>query len=251
MIADIPRVSCFVSGTIKAMNRAPKVVIRPKKMYVPYLMFFNMSGVTWPTMKLFIQSVQDLVNKFPFPVLLESSIDLLAEAPSAIPFDRELRGQISAMRIQAHGPNGNISITSTAACNQSHGPGSDLTPRIAKVDDKQPDHDDGGPTGSMMGRPRSLEFTQNSSDDEVAGGHAERTNHKDRLTTEFVNPDDGGDLHRGRVSNRAKIRLGGWDSGHNTVAMNMTMPTTPVANRDVVLLLMPSCMKIPAPLSVQ
>jgi hypothetical protein len=28
----------------------------PKKMYVPYLIFWSMSGVTCPTMKLFIQS---------------------------------------------------------------------------------------------------------------------------------------------------------------------------------------------------
>jgi hypothetical protein len=42
-----------------------------------------MSGVTWPTMKLFIQ---------------------LLEAPSATPYGRVLSGQISATMIHAQGP---------------------------------------------------------------------------------------------------------------------------------------------------
>ena len=54
----------------------------PKKMKVPYFKWVIMSGVTCPTMKLFIQ---------------------FEDAPSAIPYGRAESGQTSATRIQALG----------------------------------------------------------------------------------------------------------------------------------------------------
>lgn len=83
------------------MNPAPRKVIMPKKMYVPYLIFWSISGVTWPTMKLFIQSGMLRQSRDISPKRRKY---LLAEAPSAVPFARTLSGQISAMMIQAHGP---------------------------------------------------------------------------------------------------------------------------------------------------
>jgi hypothetical protein len=68
---------------MKKMNKAPRKVSIPKKMYVPYLMCSSMSGVTCPTMKLFIQ---------------------FDEAPRAMPYGRLDNGQISAITIHAHGP---------------------------------------------------------------------------------------------------------------------------------------------------
>ena len=67
----------------------------PKKMKVPYFMWVIMSGVTCPTMKLFIQ---------------------FEDAPSAIPYGRADNGQTSATRIQALA-NVSMSITSCVAMN--------------------------------------------------------------------------------------------------------------------------------------
>ena len=54
----------FVSGTKNQMKAAPMLISTPNRMKVPYFRWVIMSGVTWPTMKLFIQ---------------------LDDAPSAIP----------------------------------------------------------------------------------------------------------------------------------------------------------------------
>ena len=71
-------------------------------MYVPYVMVLSMSGVTWPTMKLFIQ---------------------LLEAPRETPYGRVLRGQISATMIQAQGPQLHARITMSASSPVCQGSG--------------------------------------------------------------------------------------------------------------------------------
>lgn len=111
---DLPRESCLVSGTKNKMKKAPIVVKRPKKTYVPHFMCASISGVTCPMMKLFCKSLVPVLLMLPgrngyHPVCeIEGKVsgndhgpqgrryNSLELAPSAIPFALTLKGQTSA-----------------------------------------------------------------------------------------------------------------------------------------------------------
>lgn len=66
------------------------------------------------------------------------------------------------------------------------------------MDDKQPDHADGSPTGGLVVRPVVGVLGKDDSDDDVARRHADGTDGQNGSATDTVNPQDGrhgGDEH--------------------------------------------------------
>ena len=77
------------------------------------------------------------------------------------------------------------------------------------MDDEDPDHGDGRPSGGPMVLPIVFERAADTSDDEMAGRHAEGTDDQDGLTSEGVNVHDGrdgGDEHDNTNDARSKQR---------------------------------------------
>ena len=104
------------------------------------------SGVTWPTMKLFIQ---------------------LLDAPRAMPYGRAERGQTSATTIQA--------CSTLAVCLLQAGFEAKTytrAPRPPEMHNKEPHHHDGGPTSCAMCVPLVFVHGVDDSDDEMAESHA-------------------------------------------------------------------------------
>jgi hypothetical protein len=58
------------------------------------------------------------------------------------------------------------------------------------VDDKEPDHDDGRPTSSLVGRPLVFVLGENNGNDEVAKAHPEGTERQCRSSSDSVNVQD-------------------------------------------------------------
>lgn len=124
-----------------------------------------MSGVTWPTMKLFCE-MSALV----------------------------LRRVNTCSRITYH-PVGRSTKSDTV---RSLADGPDLrnndprarSPTVTEVDDKQPDHGHSRPASSFMSEPRVLVPGRDDSDDDVARRHTDSTNCENRLTAELVDVKD-------------------------------------------------------------
>jgi hypothetical protein len=62
------------------------------------------------------------------------------------------------------------------------------------VNDKQPHHGDGGPSGSFVRVPLVFVLGEYTRDDEVAGCHSNGANHQDGFTSEIIDPDNSRDL---------------------------------------------------------
>jgi hypothetical protein len=58
------------------------------------------------------------------------------------------------------------------------------------VDDEQPDHDNGGPTGTLVVRPVVGEASNDGGDDKMACCHTDSTSDKDGLAAPAVNVHD-------------------------------------------------------------
>lgn len=67
------------------------------------------------------------------------------------------------------------------------------SPAVAEVNDEQPDHADGSPTGTLLVRPVVGVLGKNDSDDDVAGRHTDRTDGQNGSATNTVDPQDGRD----------------------------------------------------------
>ena len=147
------------------MKADPRNIMTPKKMKVPYFKWVIMSGVTCPTMKLFIQ---------------------FEDAPSAIPYGRAESGQTSATRIQALGA---VSLTFTS-CTGMNLP---RTPRPAEMGNEQPHHGDRCPTCRLMCWPLILVLGKNNGYSDMANTHCDGTQRQNRLSSKFVNIQDGWD----------------------------------------------------------
>ena len=75
--------------------------------------------------------------------------------------------------------------------------------RITEMDGVKPDEDNSGPSGALMGLgavigrsgcfPILSISRSNTSDDEMAHGHADAANDQNRLSAESVDVQDGGD----------------------------------------------------------
>jgi hypothetical protein len=61
----------------------------------------------------------------------------------------------------------------------------------SKVDDKQPNHADSGPTSCRMRIELIDVLGEDNSDDEMAKTHTNGTDSQNRLTTETINPENG------------------------------------------------------------
>jgi hypothetical protein len=93
------------------------------------------------------------------------------------------------------------------------------------MDDEEPDHDNGSPTGTLVVWPIVREASNYGSDDEMAGCHTDSTGDKDGLTAPAV------DVHDRRDYCVLARTFQGEQMNDLLVAMNMTIPTTPVASR--------------------
>jgi hypothetical protein len=60
------------------------------------------------------------------------------------------------------------------------------------VNDEQPDHNDGGPTGTLVVWPVIGKAGNDGSNDEMAKCHADGTDDKDWLTTPAIHVHNGG-----------------------------------------------------------
>lgn len=79
---------------------------------------------------------------------------------------------------------------------------------------------------------------ENDGNDKVREGHAEGAHGENGLAAELVNVQNGWDCWRGVSS-----AILSWKQ-NNSLAINMTIPTTPVASRDMVFPVSPICLKI-------
>lgn len=67
------------------------------------------------------------------------------------------------------------------------------TPRVTEMDDEQPDHDDGCPSGALVVGPVVGEAAHDGCDDEVGQRHTNRTDDERGFTAPFIDVHDGGD----------------------------------------------------------
>lgn len=67
-----------------------------------------------------------------------------------------------------------------------------LTPCVGKVDDEDPNEDDGSPSGALVGVKCMLERADNTGNDKVADSHADTAGDQDLLPSNVVDPEDGG-----------------------------------------------------------
>lgn len=155
-------------------------------MKVPYDRCFNMSGVIWPTMKLLIQ---------------------LDDAPRAMPYALLLNGQTSEMMTQAQGPQP-TRLERGLDC--TTGP-LVRTLTVTKVDDENPPvqssdklslppqvrlghlHEcNSSPACGFLSGPLVLILCEDDRDDHVAEAHTNPASNHHRLSTQFVDVEDGG-----------------------------------------------------------
>lgn len=190
-----------------ATNRVSALIL-PKKMYVPYLKCSNMSGVTCPMMKLFIQLDEAACAYLKSAATSLSRLKCPAYSPpNAIPYGRLERGQISAMMIHAQGPQlypkwTTNSHTMTTAAQPS----------------------------TLVRLPLVLVLGEDHCDDDVAGCHSDCADYENGLAAKFVHVCDGGhggDPHdnsdhstgqeRSRVAGQAKAFEDLWSVVENGV----------------------------------
>ena len=67
------------------------------------------------------------------------------------------------------------------------------TPRVSKIDHKNPHKHDGSPSGTAVLQPRILVPANDARNDEVAHGHTRRTGDKNLLATNLIHPKHGRD----------------------------------------------------------
>ena len=116
----------------------------------------SISGVTWPTMKLFIQ---------------------LLEAPSAIPYGLCEIGQISAICSESQ-----LLFVVLDDGDTYYNPRAG-TPRISKMYNEEPDHSDRSPACSPMRGPLVLVLCKDDSNDHVAECHSDSASDKNWLAS--------------------------------------------------------------------
>jgi len=61
------------------------------------------------------------------------------------------------------------------------------------VNNKEPNHHDGSPTGSRLGTPLILILSDEDGNDDVAGRHADGADGQDRPPADAINPEHGRD----------------------------------------------------------
>ena len=127
-------------------------------MNVPYWILLNMSGVTWPTIKLFIQ---------------------FEDAPSAMPYGRLLKGQTSATTIQAAGPH--------EAPNAILIPVSQLNMKIVQDLRIYPYERNSSPPGRALRVPLELVLCENDRNEKMAECHDKCATRENRFTPNLVN----------------------------------------------------------------
>jgi cytochrome b len=105
------------------------------------------------------------------------------------------------------------------------------------VNNEEPNHNNGSPSGTLVVWPVIREAGDNGCDDEMASSHADSTGNEDGLATPAVNIHD-------RRNYSALAYVHGNLRNNLLVAMNMTIPTTPVAKRLTELELKPRPLKM-------
>jgi hypothetical protein len=119
-----------------------------------------MSGVTWPMMKLFIQ--------------LEEAVGCQLKSFATWQHHKTRTSQSNTIRALRDRPD-------LSNDNPSAG-----TPAVTEVDDEQPDHDNGSPASTFVGRPLVFVLGKDDCDDDVAGGHPDGAGDENRLAADFV-----------------------------------------------------------------
>ena len=152
------------------MKAAPRYVIRPKRMYVPYVIFCSMSGVTWPIL------VGLLVTRAGEILPQVCGCDLHEVV-------HPVAGSTKRNTIWTRAQRPDLSDDNPSA----------WTPAVTEVDDKQPDHADGTPTSGLVVLPVVGVLCEDDGDDDVAGSHTNGANGQNRLASNAVDPEDSGD----------------------------------------------------------
>jgi len=111
------------------------------------------------------------------------------------------------------------------------------------VNYKQPHHYHGRPTGSTVVLKVVNVLCEDDGNDKVRKGHADGADGEDGFAAEPVDVKHCWDWKGGLVWNDGNKK---WqeETLDILVAMNITIPTTPVASRDVVFPVRPICLKI-------
>lgn len=65
------------------------------------------------------------------------------------------------------------------------------TPRVSKVDHKDPHKDDGSPSSSPVLQPFALVTANDAGNDEVAASHTHSTGNENFLATDLIHPEHG------------------------------------------------------------
>lgn len=168
--------------------------------------------------------------------------------PSAAPYDRELRGQTSAVMIHAQGPHEypkwttkSQTILSTQSVSTSFWRHDLQGRKEMRKKRKKLRLRHGCPSSCRLTVPLVLVPGEDDRDDEMAQGHPDGTDGQDRLASHAVDPEyrwngpGAAVFSRGMKSAEVYSPAGAVTGFPATYAMNMTMPTTPVARRDLFL----------------